>query len=279
MGTQRQAIGGGRWRFAHGPIHCVVQADGEPDAVAAALEAAWLHFQPLLAELARELPLLRCDLQTTVPTPQVNGPVARRMFAACLPHARTQFITAMAAVAGAVADELITCFDRPGITRAYVNNGGDMALHLAPGSHWDIGLIAGLQASPYGHFKVTHADAVRGVATSGWRGRSMSFGIADAVTVLATNAAQADAAATLVANAVNVADSRIERRPARELRDDSDLAHRLVTTNVPALGKDQFVEALAAGVNVAREFHRQGLLTAAALSLQGQHRLYPLDAP
>ena len=30
----------------------------------------------------------------------------------------------------------------------------------------------------------THDDPVRGIATSGWRGRSFSLGIADAVTVL-----------------------------------------------------------------------------------------------
>jgi uncharacterized protein len=279
MGPQRQAIGGGRWRFEHGPIHCVIQADGEPDAVAAALEATWVRFQPLLSDLVRELPLLRCDLQTSQPTPQVNGTVARRMLAACLPHARTQFITSMAAVAGAVADELITSLQAPGIDRAYVNNGGDIALYLTPGTQWGIGLIAGLQDSPYGRSTVKFDDPVRGVATSGWRGRSLSLGIADAVTVLAANAAQADAAATLVANAVNAADPRIERRPAHELRDDSDLGDRLVTTAVPALGEDQIVEALAAGVNVAREFHRQGLLTAAALSLQGLHRLYPLETP
>ena len=37
---------------------------------------------------------------------------------------------------------------------------------------------------------------VGGIATSGWRGRSQSLGIADAVTVLADTAARADAAAT-----------------------------------------------------------------------------------
>ena len=40
---------------------------------------------------------------------------------------------------------------------------------------------------------------VRGVATSGWRGRSHSLGIADSVTVLAATAAMADAAATVIA--------------------------------------------------------------------------------
>jgi uncharacterized protein len=63
---------------------------------------------------------------------------------------------------------------------------------------------------------------VRGIATSGWRGRSFSRGIADSVTVLAKTAAMADAAATVIANAVNVVHPGIVRRPACDIRDDSD---------------------------------------------------------
>ena len=68
---------------------------------------------------------------------------------------------------------------------------------------------------------------MRGVATSGWRGRSFSLGIADAVTVLAATAAAADAAATIIANAVDLpGHPAIARRPASELEDDSDLGDR-----------------------------------------------------
>jgi ApbE superfamily uncharacterized protein (UPF0280 family) len=68
------------------------------------------------------------------------------------------------------------------------------------------------------------------VATSGWRckgkgGRSFSFGIADAVTVLAGSAAAADAAATVIANAVDLpGHGAITRRPASAIDPDSDLA-------------------------------------------------------
>ena len=42
---------------------------------------------------------------------------------------RPAFITPMAAVAGAVADEVLAALVGPaGSTRAYVNNGGDIAL-------------------------------------------------------------------------------------------------------------------------------------------------------
>ncbi len=138
------------------------------------------------------------------------------MWDACAPF-RAGFITPMAAVAGAVAQELIACYHRPGIERAWINNGGDIALHLAPGQSARVGLFADLARFDLARRRAAHAPTassssrpsmpVRGVATSGWRGRSFSLGIADSVTVLAATAAQADAAATVIANAVDVDDA------------------------------------------------------------------------
>jgi ApbE superfamily uncharacterized protein (UPF0280 family) len=111
---------------------------------------------------------------------------------------------------------------------------------------------------------------VRGVATSGWRGRSQSLGIADSVTVLAATAPQADAAATLIANAVNVDDPRIVRQPAHQLRDDTDLGARLVTVDVPPLSVFQIGQALSRGQAYAHQLQAQGLIHAALLCCQGQ---------
>ena len=53
------------------------------------------------------------------------------MHAAVLPYAAEHFITPMAAVAGAVAEEVLGAMMRAAeLERAYVNNGGDIALHL-----------------------------------------------------------------------------------------------------------------------------------------------------
>ena len=72
-----------------------------------------------------------------------------------------------------------------------------------------------------------------GVATSGRHGRSFSLGIADAVTVLARTASQADAAATIIANAVDLpGHPAVRRMPANELQPDSDLGARPVTRDV-----------------------------------------------
>ena len=113
---------------------------------------------------------------------------------------------------------------------------------------------------------------MRGVATSGWRGRSFSLGIADSVTVLAATAARADAAATVIANAVDADDPRIRRAPANRLRDDSDLGERLVTCAVGALPPAVVDGALAAGAAIAEAEVRAGRAIAAALCLQGRVR-------
>jgi uncharacterized protein len=114
---------------------------------------------------------------------------------------------------------------------------------------------------------------VRGIATSGWRGRSLSLGIADAVTVLARTAAMADAAATMIANAVDVDAPGVHRRPAHEVQCESDLGWRLVTVAVPPLPAKAVDQALTAGLRAAEGFKARGLIEGAALFLQGESRV------
>jgi len=204
------------------------------------------------------------------------------MWSACHPH-RARYITPMAAVAGSIADELITAFAREGISRAFINNGGDIALYLTEGQQYRVGVFADLAKFSGGKLSGDQAldanltlDAampIRGIATSGWRGRSFSLGIADSVTVLARNAATADAAATIIANAVNLDHAGIVRRPASSLKDDSDLGDMLVTVDVPSLPQPLIDFALACGVDAAQGLHEQGLIEGAALFLQGRARV------
>ncbi|WP_137892874.1 UPF0280 family protein [Ramlibacter sp. 2FC] len=276
MSAQRTALSPGRWHFQHGPMDIVIEAEGQAGAVAAAHESAWQRFTQLLDELVAELPLLRRPVAAGCP---LRGRVARRMWQACRPY-RDRYITPMAAVAGAVAQELIAAYEREGVERAWVNNGGDIALHLTPGQSVRVGMFSDLARLDLrqlrdgieidGRFEVGHAMPVRGIATSGWRGRSFSLGIADSVTVLAATAAQADAAATVIANAVDVDDPRIERRPASALKDDSDLGDIPVTVNVPALDAETVQRALAAGLAQARKLQSQGLIWSSALVCQGR---------
>ena len=274
MNACRTALDANRWHFQHGPIDCVIAADGERGAVVAAHEAAWRRFETVLAELVDELPVLRSAVGAAC---AARGPVARRMWRACAPH-RDRFVTSMAAVAGAVADELIDAYRRPGVRRAWVNNGGDIALHLADDASVRVGLVAdptrvtfdGAGLAVDGGFVVSAGMAVRGIATSGWRGRSLSLGIADSVTVLAADAAGADAAATMIANAVDVDDPRIARRPACDVVDDSDLGARLVTVDVPALGDEAVHRALSSGLAHAEALRARGSIAACVLVCQGR---------
>jgi len=276
--AERHQLDALRWHLHHGPIDLVIEAEGDAVAVASAHAAAWARFEPLLGELVGELGALREPVGADC---ALKGPIARRMWEACAPF-RPAFITSMAAVAGSVADEIIALYRRPGIARAWVNNGGDIALHLAAGRSARVGLVADIaqfdltDAGPLvtdGQFSIDAADPVRGVATSGWRGRSFSLGIADSVTVLAATAAQADAAATVIANAVNVDDPAIRRLPASQCKDDSDLGDILVTVDVPELAPATVRRALDAGAARARDLQKGGHAWAAMLVCQGQWRL------
>lgn len=289
MSATRAALPGGRWHFQHGPIDLVIGAEGDEAAVASAHEAAWWSFGPLLGELVAELPLLKAPVREGACP--LRGPVARRMWAACAPlvDAADGFLTPMAAVAGSVAEEVIAVYRREGIGRAWVNNGGDIALHLTEGQSVRVGLFADLASFDAtlavrarvgrlpvdGRFEIAAASPVRGIATSGWRGRSFSLGIADAVTVLAATAAQADAAATVIANAVDVDHPAIVRASADSLRDDTDLGSRRVTVDVPRLPPELVQQALARGLRRAKALQLRGLIEAAALVCQGC--LFSLD--
>ncbi|HTW59620.1 MAG TPA: UPF0280 family protein [Terriglobales bacterium] len=274
MRAQIRMLDGRRLHLQDGPIDLVVEAFGAALEVEAAYRAAGERFATVLDELCGELSRLRqaCVLESEWP----RGSTARRMMAAVMPFAEEYFITPMAAVAGAVAEEILAAMTTAAdLSRAYVNDGGDIALHLSPCERFVIGMVERPdRASLFGTTTIESGDRVRGVATSGWRGRSFSLGIADAVTVLADGAAAADAAATMIANAVDLpGHPAIVRVPACELAPDSDLGDRLVTQGVGALTCYEVDQALAPGARVAELLLRMGLIRAAALNLRGVTRV------
>jgi len=309
---------GRRLHMHDGPIDLIVEAWGESSEIQAAYRAAATRFATVLGELCAELKFLRQPTTPGGPMPQ--GPIARRMVAAVTPYAASTFITPMAAVAGSVAEEILQAMTNAAdLSRAYVNDGGDIALHLTPGEKFVVGMIEYPQPEPtpppsgnrqqrqnpfvplralggssslsasdepsprkddpgktslFGTTTIEFNHPVRGIATSGWRGRSFSFGIADAVTVLADTAAQADAAATIIANAVDLpGHPAIHRVPACDLQPDTDLGDRLVTQFVGELRLDEVHRALSSGVEVAELLCEKQLIHAAALNLQGEIRL------
>lgn len=265
---------GKRLHLQHGPIDLIIKAWGPDDEVRAAYRQAISAFDGLLATLVGELPTLRRPLATVYPEPA--GPVARRMVEACWPF-RSAVITPMAAVAGAVADHILAAMtEGRQLAKAYVNDGGDIALHLNGAERLTCGLVADLSAPALnGSVVLDAAMPIRGIATSGAAtkgsgGRSFSLGIADAVTVLARSAAAADAAATIIANAVDLpGHDGIRRRPACAIDPDSDLGERLVTLAVPRLARADIERALSSGLGTAEALRRDGLIVGAVLALQG----------
>ncbi len=265
-----------RLHLQEGPINLILDVDAFKDIRENLFFSAEKRLSTVLRELVLELDLLKLPWKIHSPVPK--GGIAKRMFYAV--SDLDVFVTPMAAVAGAVADEILDVMRKTvensdyyldNVKRMYVNNGGDLSFWLKNGSSFSVGVIDNIEA-PELNTKVSlhHESPVRGIATSGWRGRSQSLGIADAVTVLAKSAVEADVAATLIANDVNIEYPGIEKRPASELKDDSDLGSMPVTIGVPELPDFMISEALNKGVKTARKFINMGIIETAYLSLQKQ---------
>ncbi len=273
----RRLPDGRRLHLHDGPIDLIVEAFGSRGEINLAYRAAAERFVTVLDELCGELSFLRQPSRRDGPS--ALGVIARRMAAAVAPYGEWTFISPMAAVAGAVAEEILGAMTSAArLSRAYVNDGGDIAMHLEPGQHFIVGMVERPdRPSLFGTATLDSTQPARGIATSGWRGRSFSLGIADAVTVLADRAAMADAAATIIANAVDLpGHPSVIRVPAHDLAPDNDLGDRLVTQEVGKLSSDEIAAALDAGVAVAHRILSGGLIRAAALRLRGATRIVGL---
>lgn len=260
-----------RLYLRHGPIDLFVTIElyehqKEPDAYRLVSDA----FEDVLPTLCDELGLLRTKSGSSGKIP--SGPVATRMCAAVEPYSQKYFVTPMIAVAGSVADYLADLIVQSFETkRVIINNGGDIAVRLFGDAEITVGICDDVTTgNTKNHATIHAAHGIGGIATSGWKGRSYSLGIADAVTVLARSAAAADTAATLIANAVNLPGSpKVLREPAANLSPDSDLGNQLVTVEVNKLDEQEIRAALRRGCAAANAMIDHGHIISAYLSLQG----------
>lgn len=260
--------GGSRLHLQHGPIDLIVGADGNRFN---AFFAAQKRFDTVLQSIAGNLEDLRLPLTADLDAPDCA--IAAHMHNAALPFSDV-FLTRMICVAGAVSDTVLEAMKQiDPLERAYVNNGGDIALHLTSDMTFDTAIM-GHDNQMLGLLKLSEADGVGGVATSGRHGRSQSLGIADAVTVLAKDAATADVAATLIANQIDLADHpSIRRQTAISANPDSDLGDRLIVTDCGPLTKAEVGIALDRGAEFAQHLMDEGKIIDAALFLQGGSRI------
>ena len=148
-------------------------------------------------------------------TPEAPGRTVGRMARA----AEEAGVGPMAAVAGAIAWAGVEAMVEAGASFGLVDNGGDIA--LVSDREVKIGVFAG--ASPLSGriaFLLPPQEGILGICTSSATvGPSISFGIADAVTVFSPDVACADAWATAICNQITRDDTSIlDALPGTEIR-------------------------------------------------------------
>ncbi|MDW7710260.1 MAG: hypothetical protein SCH98_07270 [Deferrisomatales bacterium] len=266
-----ERLGRGRLRVEWGPVSLVLAARGPAEMPPGSLEGAGARALQALEELAGHQRLLGVDLRR-IRNSDGLPPVTRALVETPRPFAE-EGVTPLIAVAGVVADAVADFLAEQGATWVAVSNGGDVALRLAPGESAWVGLVPRVDApDPIARVRVGAGDGIGGVATSGFGGRSLTLGIADAATVFAGRAGLADAAATLAANAVHVDSPAVERVPAETLDPETDLSGRLVTRRVGFLSESEVDAALDRGAAWARARVDEGLICGAVLALRGRWR-------
>ena len=221
-----------------------------------------------LQEVADHLPLLRVKARRLKVTPNLPQVVAAMIEAA--QRVGDPDLTPLSAVAGAIAEGVAEATASQGADRVVVENGGDIALHLEDGQQIEVGVRPRVgDGRVMFKLRLKGSMGLRGVATSGLGGRSLTKGVAEAAVVLASRASVADAAATAVANATSIDSAAVRRLLAEELDPGTDLQGEWVTAEVGPLSPEEKEEALQRGLLRAEELRRRGLIWGALLHLQG----------
>ena len=177
-------------------------------------------------------------------------------------------LTPMAAVAGTIADAVANWLFEREATKVIVDNGGDIAVRLAEGESVTVGVRPRVTSRHISQeINLDSGRSAWGVTTSGVGGRSLTRGIASAVTVLSTKASLADAAATDIANACFVKDDRIIQLPAEKIDPTSDLKDIPVTTEVGPLSSEKILAAINSARQKADDFSQKGIIDGAFIAL------------
>ena len=140
--------------------------------------------------------------------PDSDEPVITRMADAT----RKAGVGPMAAVAGTIAGAGVEAMQEAGATFGIIDNGGDIA--LVSDRPVRVGVHAGSAAlSNRLAFVVPPQETILGICTSSATvGPSVSFGMADAVTIFAHDVALSDAWATSVCNQIRPSDHSVLER-------------------------------------------------------------------
>ncbi|NIQ38408.1 MAG: hypothetical protein GTN81_07460 [Proteobacteria bacterium] len=223
----------------------------------------------LLEELARWLSIIKLNCTRIK---RVHGlPVIVRQMIRAAQKTGDTHVTPLAAVAGAVSDQVADFLKARGGSRIIVNNGGDIALRLGQEEKVIVGVRSDVSRGdcPYG-LVVDGRWRIGGVATSGVGGRSFTKGIASAAVCIGSSAAYADTGATVLGNSTWVEDSKVETELAEVLYPDTDLAGQRVVTRVGEIGERKIDEALQNGMRKASLLREKGLIKGALIAVKGR---------
>jgi uncharacterized protein len=251
-----------------------VWSDDQPRPIMA-VQAATKALE-LLSHLAEYQNLLKIPLNKLKRDDQFP-PLVKRAFSAC--RKVSSELTPMAAVAGLVADEIVTSALALGADRVIVNNGGDIALGMKGKQKNRVGLKGPFKERVSHVLEIFSDQGIGGVATSGWGGRSFSPGIADAVSVWAADGVTADAAATWIAGQMKLDSPKVVRCPAKEVDPETDIPHLLITREVAPLTPEEKETVLATGLAMARALIEKGIIRGVFLAVQGNYRWIAFQEP
>lgn len=265
-------IGEGLVLVDHGPITMTLEArrNGLPltEAAIAGAEKAIEVFN----QLALYLEIIRKPVSEIEDLP-VHAPEAVKRMVNSVRMLNEPDFTPLAAVAGTVSDIAAEEMSSLGSDFAMANNGGDIAWIVNETGRRSIkaALISDIKIGNKTHcLEIGAFQEIRGIATSGLGGRSLTRGIASAVTVLAGSSSKADAAATSIANACFCDDPAIVRCPAEELDYGTDIKGLLVTKSVGNLKNESICDALSSGKKRADVLLKCGMISGAVIFVSGE---------
>lgn len=268
-----RVLGPGQVFFDYGPVSMVVTALGsEGEGDTQLCRSAFPVIDDILRELGPAVLYLR-RYPAQVDPDELSG--TARVMAEAVLATGDPWLTPMAAVAGSVSDAVADYLQSRGAVKVTANNGGDIALRLAPGQSLGLGVLYDLEKGGVDRVvRLTPEKGVGGVATSGLGGRSLTTGIASGVTVFSARCAQADALATLLADRSIIDSPAVHTCRAGELDPDSDIADLTVVTGVDPLTEEEKAKALSQVMAEAELQYERGGLIACIATVQGRTAVF-----
>jgi ApbE superfamily uncharacterized protein (UPF0280 family) len=254
---------------SQGPVHMTIAVSKEGNPSPSLAQEGAEKALELLKTLADLLSVIK-QRSNTIKRVQGLPPIVRQMIRATQ-QMEDSHLTPLAAVAGAVSDEVANFLEARDGSRIIVNNGGDIALRLRRDETITVGIRLDVQRQACAYrLIVAGMTGIGGVATSGLGGRSFTKGLASAAVALGQSAVYADAAATVLGNSTWVDDPNIDTELAERLYPDTDLAGQRVVIKVGEIGEKKVEEAMQNGLKTASLLIGKGLIRGAIIALKGR---------